>query len=166
MRRPTQAEKLSRISSNISSCLKPFYDEIKEQNGKVLQGSIFEIGLWGLIACWSEQAPHIIEYELNGDHDTHQWFHAIGSGTSTAYAVWRTLGERKLVELDERKALWVALRILKTCISVEMYGVSEPLRAWVVTEKGARRMSKEERNAHLQAISEWEHRELSSLLSS
>ena len=163
LRHRTQTDKLSRIRNNISKCLDPYYDEIKGKNSKVPPDSFLEIGLWGLVACWSEQSPHIIEYELDGDHDVHQWFHAIGSGTSTA---WRTLGERNLVKLDERKALWVALRILRTCIGVEMYGVSEPLHAWVVTEKGTRRVSEDERNAHFQAISEWEQRELSSLLNS
>ncbi len=160
----TQVAKIARLRNSMDDCLQPVYDQIKRSNREVLSNSIWEIGLLGLVACWSEGAPHIIEYELNGDTDTHDWFHAVGSGAKTAYSIWRTLGERKLATLDERKALWVALRILRTCVSVEMYGVSGPFHAWVVTEKGARRVSEEERDAQFRLIEEWESRQLSLLI--
>ena len=89
LKRPTQVEKIVRIRGNLEDSLRPVYDEIKRSNQYVTQFTrgMWEINLWGLIGCWSEGGPHIIEHELSADSDTHEWFHAIGSGTNTAYAI-------------------------------------------------------------------------------
>ena len=86
-------------------------------------------------------APHILECGLNGDIEFHQYFQAIGSGANTAHAIYRTLGGERLSTLDERKTLLVVLRILRTGVNVEMWGVSEPLSVWVVSHNNAKKVS-------------------------
>ena len=120
---------------------------------------MFDVVLWGLTAFWAEEAAHIMEYEVSGDSCFHDHFHAIGGGGPTAYAIYRTLGGRRLSELEESKALLVILRILVTCIDVEVSGVSEPLSAWIVSQGKARKVSEEEINEQLQFISEWQEKE-------
>ena len=81
----------------------------------------------------------------------------IGSGGQTAHAVFRTLGRSRLAELEESKALMALLRILRTSVNVEMWGVSEPLCVHVVmADKRVRGVSEDELQAHLQAIDKWE----------
>ena len=121
-------------------------------------------GLWGLASYWTDEGPTILELEASGGTDTHEFFHAVGSGAQTAYAVWRTIGGRELAKLDEGRALHVALRILDTSVAVEMSGVSDPFRIFVITPDGARRVSDPEVNALTEAMDEWRERELALLL--
>ena len=168
LQHPNMVDRLDRLRNNLQDCLSPFYEEIKKNNQNVppWDNQFWSINLHGLIACWADDNPHIVEFDPSGDNDLHQYFHAIGSGSNTAYAIYRTLGGSELVKLDERKALWVVLRILRTCVGVEMTGVSGPFYAWVVSERGARKLSDEERDAHLQLIDEWEGKSLSMLFDS
>ena len=122
------------------------------------------VGLWGLASYWTDEGPTILELEASGGTDTHEFFHAVGSGAQTAYAVWRTIGGRELAKLDEGRALHVALRILDTSVAVEMSGVSDPFRIFVITPDGARRVSDPEVNALTEAMDEWRKRELALLL--
>ena len=152
--------KRDRVRDALDRCLNPIYIAIREKVPENLKlGSpVWDIGLAGLGAFWAEGEGHIVEYGLNGDCEFHQYFHAIGSGESTAYAIWRTLsgtsGEN-MQGLDERKALFVMLRILRTCIMTEMWGVDHPLGVWVVSGT-TRRVHQEEVEAHLQYVDEWE----------
>ena len=116
---------------------------------------IGEITLWSLAAIWVEDAPSIIEYEANGEGCWHDNFHAIGSGASTAYAVYRTLGGSNLCDLRERSAITAALRILETVVAVDAAGVSEPYDLWRIRASGARRLRDDEVNAHLQFVDDW-----------
>ncbi len=108
---------------------------------------------------WAENEPRILEFEINGDSSYHDYFHAIGSGANTAYAIYRTLGGRRLLNLDEARATMAILRILRTCVEVEMWGVSEPVDIWNVNAAGARRLNGDEVQVHLQAVDAWEEEE-------
>lgn len=108
---------------------------------------------------WAEDSPQVLEFEINGDSCFHDSFHAIGSGANTAYAIYRTLGGARLGELDEARALMALMRIIRTTVNVEMWGVSEPVVFWVVNQESARRLSDDELQPQLQLVSEWEERE-------
>lgn len=159
---PTMFQRRDRIRDALDRCFIPVYKKIKEQNYPPT-ASVPEISLWGLAAYWAEDAPHILEYEINGASMFHDCFHSIGSGSQTAYAIFRTLGGRRLVELDESKARLVMLRIIRTCVDVELWGVSEPLSVWTVTKTRAKRLSADELAPHLQLVDEWEKKERSLL---
>ncbi len=152
---PNMFKKRDRIRDAVDRCLSPVYQQIKQSNDGVLR-DIYRTSLWGLLAYWAEEAPHILECGINGDIEFHEYFHAIGSGANTAYAIYRTLGGERLSTLDERKALFVMLRILRTCVNVEMWGVSEPLFVWVVSHNKARKVSTDEIQAISQFVDRWE----------
>lgn len=159
---PNMFDKRDRIEGAVADCLRPIYKQIKQANDGVKR-EIYLTGLWGLLAYWAEGGPQILECGLNGDTEFHDYFHAIGSGANTAYAVYRTLGGKSLSALGEHKALVVMLRILRTCANVELWGVSEPLSAWVISQGRARGVSQDEIQADLQCIDEWIEEERSVL---
>jgi len=134
------------------------YERIAERGG--------QIPLWGLSAFWAEGNPHILEHETSRDCCFHEYFHAVGSGSQTAYAIYRTLGGRRLVGLNEQKGIQATLRILRTCIGVEPAGVSEPVHMWVVTAQLARKLPDDQIQAELQYVDAWEERERQAFLSS
>jgi ATP-dependent protease HslVU (ClpYQ) peptidase subunit len=156
--------KSERIQGAVYRSLRPVYDEIKRANECAKQ-SFYLTSLWGLMAFWAEDTPHILECGINGDCEFHQYFHAIGSGAKTAYAIYRTLGGTKLCNLDERWAIPVILRILRTCVGVELWGISEPIYIWVISGVKARRLSDDEIQAQLQTVDEWEEGERSAFFS-
>jgi len=143
-------------------CLRPIYKEIREES---VQGAPFYLtqGLWGLAAYWAEDDAHILEYPVNGDSEFCPDFRAIGSGANTAHAIYQTLGGNRLTVLDERRALPVMLRVLGTSIIVEQQGVSEPLTAWTVSNKGAKKISEDELETHKEFVHHWLERERSVL---
>jgi len=157
---PNMFDKPSRVRDEIARCLSLIYKQIKQANAGV-EREIFRTSLWGLLAYWAHGTPHILELSLNGDCEFHEHFHTIGSGANTAYAIYRTLGEKRLCTVDERWAIPVILRILRTCVSIEIWGVSEPLSVWVVSGRTAREVSLDEIQAHLQTVGEWEESERS-----
>jgi 20S proteasome alpha/beta subunit len=159
---PNTFDKRDRVRDAVDRCLSPIYQQIKQANQGV-RIDIFMTGLWGLVVYWAEGAPQILEYGINGDSEFHEYFHAIGSGANTAYAIYRTLGGKRLPTLDERRALPAILRIVRTCVDVEMWGVSEPLSIWIVSQDKARELSPDEIQPHLQAVAQWEERERSHL---
>lgn len=114
------------------------------------------IAIWGLGAVCAGGEPSILEYEVSGDSGWHDYFHAIGSGSQTAYAIYRTLGGKDLCGLSERTALAALLRIVRTSISVEVWGVSEPIHVWRVKCDSAVEIGEDELNAHWQTVDEWE----------
>ena len=138
--------------------LKPSYDAIRSANYPPAT-FLDEIVLLGLAAFWAENSAQILELEKNGDSCFHPSFHAIGSGADTAYAVYRTLGGTRLSDLDEPKALLALIRMVRTCVNVEMWGVSEPVWFWVVGPKGARRVSQDELQPQVQTVDKWEQLE-------
>lgn len=156
-------DKWERVRNAVATCLSPIYREIKQANDTA-QREIYQTALWGLLVYWAEGEPHILECGLNGDIEHHEHFHAIGSAAKTAYAVYRTLGGKRLCSLEERRALLVMLRILRTCVAVELFGVSEPLSAWVLSEGKATKVSPDVIQAKLQAVDEWEEKDRSALL--
>lgn len=142
-----------KVQEHFSSVLAPIYKQMAE--APVMPGQN-PMTLWGLVALWTGDDACILELEPNADSCWQQYFHAIGSGSATAYAVYRTLGGKRLIGVDEAKAIMAVLRILRTCVDVEMWGVSEPLDVWVVTKGSAKRISRDELQAHLQAVDAWE----------
>ena len=88
--RSTTFDKKDRVQGLIEGSLTPVYEGIQKAS-KPPGAGIHEIALTGLAVFWAEGEPHIFETEFNGDNSFHQSFHAIGSGGSTAYAVYRTL---------------------------------------------------------------------------
>jgi 20S proteasome alpha/beta subunit len=126
---------------------------------KAIEDRNRHIDLWGLSVYWAEGSAHILEHETSGDCCFHGFFHAIGSGSNTAYAIYRTLGGKRLVDVNEQKAIQVSLRILRTCIGVEPMGVSEPFSLWVVNGTGSRKLSEDQIQAELQYVDEWEESE-------
>jgi len=159
---PNMFDKRDRIRDQVDRCLKPIYTEIKQANDRI-KLQIDETSLCGLLVYWAEGDHHILECGLNGDMEFHDYFHAIGSGAQTAYAIHRTLGGKGLRTLDERRALPVMLRILRTCVDVELWGVSEPLYVWIISQGETRQVSPDEIEAHLQSVDEWEEKERSFL---
>ena len=117
-----------------------------------------------LAACHAEASPQIIEFEQNGDSDFHEYFHAIGSGGRTAYAVWRTLGGSRLRELPEGKAIQVALRIMRTAVDVDMWGVSDPFTVFVVDGDGTRSLAGSNLDAEIEAAQRLEELQVRQLL--
>ena len=151
-------KKASTICGFFEKTLAPHYTTIQARWNKPPDKN-FEVALWGLAAFWAEDSPQILELEMNGDSCLHNYFHAIGSGTNTAYAVYRTLGGRKLASLEEPKALAAILRILTTSVDVEIAGVNEPFHVWVVSDGTTRLLSDDEINTHMQFIGQWIERE-------
>lgn len=152
---PNMFQKRDRIRDALDRYFMPVYQKIKECNYPPT-ALVPQVSLRGLVAYWAEDAPRILEYDITGTSMFHDCFHAIGSAADTAYAVYRTLGGKKLSELSEAKAIVTVLRILRTCVNVEMWGVSEPLSVWVVTQSRARRLSDDELEPHGQTLDEWE----------
>jgi ATP-dependent protease HslVU (ClpYQ) peptidase subunit len=155
--RPNQLDKQVRFQKALDAIVKPEY-EAASQRAYPPRGWD-KIAIWGLAATCVEAEPRILELEMSGDSCWHDYFHAIGSGASTAYAIWRTLGGRQLSELSERTALDALLRIIRTAIGVEMMGVAEPVRVWRVSCEAASEIGDDELNAHWQAVDEWEKRD-------
>jgi len=155
---PNMFKKRDRIRDAVDRCLSPVYQQIKQANDGVRR-DIYKTSLWGLLAYWAEEAPHILECGLNGDIEFHDYFQAIGSGAKTAHAIYRTLGGRRLSRLGEYKALLVMLRILRTCVNVELWGVSEPLSVWIVSYNNVRKVSPDEVEANRQLVDEWQERD-------
>lgn len=151
-------KKRDRIRDAIDRFLSPVYQQIKQANDGVKR-DIYLTSLWGLMAFYAEEAPQILECGVNGDIEFHDYFQAIGSGAKTAHAIYRTLGGQRLSRLGEHKALLVMLRILRTCVNVELWGVSEPLSVWVVSSNNARRVSPDAIEANRQLVVQWEERE-------
>jgi len=120
--------------------------------------------LWGIAVYGARNETTILELEPSGDDCVHEYFHAIGSGAKTAYAIWRTIGGRELVALDRGPAVHVVLRILQTCVEVEMTGVSGPFSVYVVSANGTRRLPTQELASLEQAVHEWQRHELDLLL--
>lgn len=147
-----------RVRNAVDGCLGPEFRRISEM--PVIQHvHLWEVSVGGLAAYWAADVPHIVEIEPNGELYFHEHFHAIGSGAQTAYAIWRTLGGALLAELDEPKSLQVALRILRTCINIEAFGVSEPIAVSVIAGTLCRQVHDDELQATFQYVSEWEEQE-------
>ena len=150
----------------IEGALKSHYDWIAE---RMRPDSAFStvVGspqMIALAACFAEGHPQIIEFESSGDSDFHEHFHAIGSGANTAYAVWRTLGGRRLRELGEDRAVHVALRIMRTAVAVDMMGVSDPYTVFVVSRDSVRQLPSADVDSEMQAVQEWEEQQIQQLL--
>ena len=145
-----------RVRNAIEGALAPEYDRIKVRNPNPPTSSLWTITIDALAVFWAEDAPHIIQFEFNGDCCFHDYFHAIGSGKGTAYAIHRTLGGNQLARLDGAKSTMALLRILRTCVSVEMRGVSEPLHVWRIEGGRLDKLSPDEVQTNLQYVDEWE----------
>ena len=61
--------------------------------------------------------------------------------------------------LNWPKSLHVMLRIMRTCVDVEMRGVSEPFSVWVVSDGKARELLMDEIQTEMQWVDEWEAQE-------
>jgi len=156
--RTTTFEKRDRVRDAMDRCLNPIYTKIINDYPQP-RPELWHITIWGLAAYWAENQPHIIEYGPNGIPEFHPHFHAIGSGANTAYAIWRTLGGPHLAKLGGEKSLQVILRIIRTCVDVEMVGVSEPITLWVVSANKTRKVSPDEMETLKQYVCEWEEKE-------
>ncbi len=142
--RPTTFAKLDRVVGFISDALQPVYEEQSKKHPNANFGSIWKISAVGLVACWAEGKPHILEIEHNGEIDRHANFRAVGSGTVSAYAVWKAFGAERLSQCSEGMAIQIMWRILKVCIDTEMSGVGEPVVMWAITENRARQIRSSE----------------------
>ena len=159
--------KRERVQKMIGSGLDEHYKWIGE---RMVKGSAFDqvIGypkMSALAACFAEGEPQIIEFELSGDSYFHEYFHALGSGGKTSYAVWRTIGGKQLRALREDRAIHVALRILRTAVDLDLLGVSDPFTVFIVDKQGARKLSQTVVDAEMQAAQEWEQKQMQRLLS-
>ena len=77
--------------------------------------------------------------------------------TSTRWAVG-------LLALTEARALHVALRIMRTAVSVDAIGVAEPFTVFVVGKGGCRALPQAEVDTEAQAAQEWEAEQTQHLL--
>lgn len=157
--RTTTFEKRDRVQTMIENTLHPIYDHISKISRPPPGADVYAVALTGLAAFMSADEPYILECELNGGTCFHEYFHALGSGGNTAYAVFRTLGGPKLAGIEEAKALMAMLRIMRTAIGVDFVGVSEPISVFVLNTSGVRRLTEDEVQAHLEAVDEWEAEE-------
>ena len=155
---PRQFTNRETVRTAIQSALQPVYRYI-QQNWSSPPNPFWDVTCWGLTVMWTGDDSEILELEANGESSFHDYFHAIGSAGQTAYAIYRTLGGRRLTDVEEQKAIWIMLRILRTCIGVESWGVDDPLSVWVLTGKGPRHLSLDEIQAQLQSVDEWEEKE-------
>lgn len=155
---PNTFKKRDLIRDAMERCFDPIYKTINRKKALPVH-RVNELSICGLAAYLAENAPQILEYDINCDFTYHDYFHAIGSGSNTAYAIWRTLGGRKLSTLNERKSLIAMLRIMRTCVNVEMWGVNEPFSAWILSASGAREVSTDELQALMEYVDEWEESE-------
>ncbi len=165
--RPTTFKKRELVRKMIESGLESHYKWIAD---RMKPESAFKdvIGvpqMVALVACFAEGEPQIIEFERDGDSDFHDYFHAVGSGGSTAYAVWRTLGGKRLRTLQEGRAIHVALRILRTAVDLDVQGVDDPFTVFIVDERGARPLPSAVVDAEMQTAQEWEEQQVQQLLS-
>ena len=161
--RSTTFDKLDRVMGFINA-LQPVYEEQSKKHPNVPLGrSIWNISAVGLVACWAEGKPHILEIEHNGEIDKHAYFRAIGSGANSAQAVWAAFGAQRLSQYAEGMALQIMWRILKVCIETEFEGVGEPIVIWSITKDKTRQIQ----SAELDNIRQVEDRDfLFSLISS
>ena len=150
----------------IASGLQEHFDWIDEKmkRSPQFQAAHMVPGMAALGAYFAEGTPHIVEFERSEDSVFHEAFHAVGSGAPTAYAVWRTLGGKRLRDLSEGKAIHVALRIMRTAVAVDVQGVSEPFTVFVLDKDGARALSGADVDSEMQAVEEWEKQQISQLL--
>ena len=158
--------KRERVRKMIEAGLKEHYDWIAERMrpNAAFEAVIGSPRMIALAACFAEGQPQILEFGQDGDSDFYEYFHAVGSGAATASAVWRTLGGRRLQELPEGKAIHVALRIMRTTVSVDMMGVSEPFTVFLVDANGARALSQDALDNEMQTVEEWEADQVRQLL--
>jgi 20S proteasome alpha/beta subunit len=157
--RPNQLQRKARLQTFLDGVVKPEYVAALARS----PNPNAPIPIWGLAAGCVEAEPRILEFEPSGDSMWHEYFHAIGSGAPTAYAAFRTLGGRELCRLSEGTALLALLRIIRTSISVDFMGVSEPIRVFRVACNAASELSDDEVNTNLQAVDEWEQQERANL---
>lgn len=158
--RTTTFARRDRVESQAINALKPVYAAIATQSKPPAGASnVWDIALVGLAVYFAEGDGHILEFILNGDTEYHDCFQVIGSGQNTAYAVYETLGGKRLNQLDEERAIWALVRILRTGIKVELGGVSEPIVLYVVTDGKARRVEPDEMQTYRQAVAAWESKE-------
>ena len=151
----------------VASGLQEHFDCIDEKmkRSPQFQAAHMVPGMAALGTYFAEGTPHIIEFERDGDSDFHDYFHAVGSGGSTAYAVWRTLGGKRLRTLQEGRAIHVALRILRTAVDLDVQGVDDPFTVFIVDERGARPLLSAVVDAEMQTAQEWEEQQVQQLLS-
>lgn len=95
-------DKISRVRGTLDTSFKKVYEEIKSRNG--------HIPLMALSVFWAEDDARIMEHGISRDCCFHPYFHAIGSGGKTAYAIYRTLGGPELIGVNEEKAIQAAFR--------------------------------------------------------
>lgn len=157
--RPNQLQRTARFQSFLDDLIK---NEFMAAIARGIDPNM-PLRMWGLAAACVEGEARILEYEPSGDSSWHEHFHAIGSGAPTAYASFRTLGGRDLCRLSEGTALLALLRIIRTTISVDMWGVGEPIHVWRVTCASATEVGETELNTNMQAVDKWEQREREAL---
>lgn len=161
---PNQFRKRLLVQNALDRIYKPEYVAAAARSAP--PPGMVPIMVQGLAAVWAEGGPGLVEHELNGDSSWHDYFHAIGSGKPTAYAVYRALGGKELCNLSERTAILALLRILQTTVNVEMAFVSEPLHIWRVDANGATQYGEVELDHHREAVAKWEAEDQTTLFRS
>ena len=149
--RHTTFDKLDRVINNIHSALQPVYEAQSKKHPTASFDSIWKVAAVGIAVCWAEGEPHILEIEHNGEIDRHAHFRAVGSGSVSAYAVWKAFGAERLSQSSEGMALQIMWRILNVCIETEIAGVGEPVTMWAITENKTRQIQSTELDAIKQA---------------
>ena len=162
IKHPGMIGNLEAARNAVEKCIYPIYRKGVEEK-LPFNGSIWDLTIWALAALTSGRSGQIMEFGLNGVCTYHDYFHAIGSGSTTAYSIYRTLGGSKLTTLSEEQCIDVMLRILTTCIDVELQGVADPACLWIVKGNQVRRLAEDESAAHLQLVAQWIEREQSAL---
>jgi 20S proteasome alpha/beta subunit len=156
----TTFQKPERVMAMVDGKLKPIYNVLKQEavnNFPKFPYPSWQIVLSLLGAYWAGGQAHILECCENGDYPfPHDYFHAIGSAGQTAYTVFRTLGGKRLAEVDEPLAILAIIRILRTSINVEVEGVSEPVFVWIIRDGKARKLTETEINFNTELVARWE----------
>ena len=75
-----------------------------------------------------------------------------GSGDVFAHTLLKNYSVK---DLDVEKGKIVAYRVIKEAIEIGAYGLGEPIDIWTITEKGCKRLTKEELMALDDAYNSW-----------
>lgn len=71
------------LQRELDKRFRPEYAAAQQRNHPLTP--ISEIAIWGLCIAYIDGEPRILEYETSGESCWHDFFHAIGSGSQTAY---------------------------------------------------------------------------------
>jgi len=136
-------------------------DEVERETLGDLQAKAAQRSAY-LVAFFTEDGPHILEFETAGSrtlHDT-DGFSAIGSGDIFAMHSFRSLRHHQLVTLSQPQAQALAWRTVDDAIATAAWGLGGPVSIAVVDSKVARMLEPQEVEAVRDTVGLWRQQEV------